>query len=168
MTRTLNIVVVAVVLGALAATPLMAQGWGRAQGYGYAWGGCPRWGAGGGWGGGGWWTRVQPQTEEQQQYVAELAELHNQIRARRVELWAAQTDPKQADRAAKLQEQITDLQARVHKLMLDRTDLQLQMVPAAPQCPWGGNGPGWGGGWGRGMGMGRGMGRGLNPYCPYR
>ena len=165
MKRTLSIATAAVLLAALAATPLMAQGWGRGQGYGRSWGGCARWGAGtgAGWGGGGWWTGAQPQTEEQQEYVGELTELHNQIRAKRVELWAAQADLDQADRAAKLREQITDLQTKVHKLMLDNADLQPQMAPAGTQCPWG-MGPGWG----RGLGMGRGMGRGLNPNCPYR
>ena len=167
MTRTLSIMLGATILVSLAASPLLAQGWGRAQGYGYAGGGCPRWGAGAGTGrggGGGWWTRVQPQSEEQAQLVQELTKLHHEIRSQRVELWVAQSDPDQAGKVEKLQGQIADLQEKVHKLTLDNADLQLQVAPAGTQCPWGANAPGWGGGWGRG----RGMGRGMNPYCPYR
>ena len=102
-------------------------------------GGCPGAGCGLGLGMGGWWNWVQPQTDAQKAFVADVKSLHDQIAAAQI---------------AGDQTLTASLRTKLHDLMYNNVALHQQLMLSIRSA----NGTGYG----RGMGTGcRGAGRGM-------
>lgn len=87
---------------------------------------CPM-GTGAGRGAGGWWSRVQPQTEAQKAFVAEIRGLHDQIGATQFELnglRASNGDPK---RIQEREQELARLRTRLHDVLWNNRELRMQM-----------------------------------------
>jgi hypothetical protein len=130
--------------------------------------------------GGPWWPRTQAATPEQQALVDRVTELHQQIRAKQLELNALRLQGADEKQIAAKEKEVTQLRETLHKKLADNAEAITRMVPS-PVAPgagfapgWGagrgwGAGPGWRGGfgagpgYGRGLGMGYGRGMGLGP-----
>lgn len=144
-------------------------------------------GQGAGMGQGGWWTRVTPKTNEEKVFVAQVTEMHNQIRAAQQQLMTMRRNgAPAADIAAKEQQIATMRQQLQAYLEANKALMEKLGVPAGCGACDGsgpnGKGPGMGqgrgkGGNGQGMGQGRGRGgngqglrdgTGPNPNCPVK
>lgn len=179
-TRT-ALAVSAVLLTIFLTVPMLAQGRGRGFGYGAgrqgaAWAGRnPGAGWGVGRGPGGWWTRVTPSTPEQEAFLKQVTDIHNQIRTLNWEIAALRAANGPADEIARKEKQIADLRAELAKVTAANEKLLREMGVPAPfgvctgQGPAGkfGRGAGWGG-FGGGRGFGPRNGTGPNPYCPLK
>jgi hypothetical protein len=165
----LTVIVAGTLSVALAAGSAVAQGPGQGRGRGAGGGFCGGRGGGGcmgltpGAGVGGWWTRVVPTTPAQKAFVAQVTNLHSQIRQANLDLVALRAAKAPAAQIAAKQQQITALRSELQRVTSANQTLLKQMGVPAGVCD--GTGPK-----GRGQGMGRGLrnGTGPNPNCPIR
>ena len=170
-------------LSAALVMPVFAQGRGRGFGAGMG----PRAGGYGigaglgrqaGRGPGGWWTRVTPTTPEQQAFIAQVTDIHNQIRTLNFEIASLRANKGSAADIAAKEQKIAELRAELSRITTANEKLIRDMgIPApygvctgqGPAGRFGGQGaPGMGrAGW-RGNGLGLRDGSGPNPYCPLK
>lgn len=154
--------------------PASAQGWGRGAGMGRRGQGA-RMGMGyAGRGQGGWWARVNPTTPEQQALVAQVTDLHNQIRKLNYEIWQLRASDPANPEIAKREQAVASLRAELAKVTSANETVIRQLGVPAPYGVCNGQGLGRGAGAGRGWGGARGNGLGLrdgsgpNPNCPLK
>lgn len=169
-------------LSAALGMPVFAQGRGRGFGGGMGrQGACAGMGAGygrqAGRGPGGWWTRVTPTTPEQQAFISQVTDIHNQIRALNIEIAGLRANKGAPAEIAAKEQRIVELRAELSRITTANEKLIRDMgVPApygvcngqGPAGRFGGQGAGMGRMGARGNGMGLRNGTGPNPYCPLK
>jgi hypothetical protein len=173
MKKAASILMGALALIALTATSSFAQGWGRG-GRGMR-AGCFARGAGGGWGAGAG-LQALATTDAEKKLVEEVADLHQQVRTKQLELFALERQKADEKKLAAAQKELDQLRERLCKVNQDGRKLKWEMADRArKQVAQGGPGvaaPSMGLGLGpRGMGLGRGRGfgpgGGMGLYCPW-
>lgn len=148
MRQTWRILVLSGLLVAVTFSLALAQGRGRGQrggrGRGAQGAGCPYGLTQPNPNAGGWWTRVTPTDAAQQEFVQEVALLHNMIRQVQFELRSLEAANADAKTIAAKQTEIEVLRAMLHEVQFNNVVLKQQL-----------------------MGQGAGRGRGRGPGCPY-
>ncbi len=127
-----------------------------------------------GYGYGGWWNRGQAATPEQRELVAKVADLHEQIRMKYIEISALRMGNAPAQEIADAEGAVNRLRSELAALTQANERIIRDMGVPQPYGICDGSGRGRGmravGGWGGRGGRGRGLrdGTGPNPYCPLK
>lgn len=124
--------------------------------------------------GGPWWQRGQVLEPDQQKFVDSVAELHQQVRAKQLELNRLVLRGDDEEDIEAKEAEVTKLRKELYRKLADKAALVTELAkpkPGEPGAPGMGRGRGWRGGRGgfgpgpgfgpRGMGPGRGLGPGM-------
>jgi len=124
---------------------------------------------------------VNPTTPEQQAFVKQVTDLHNQIRALNLEIAGLRASNAPSEQIAAREQQVAALRAELARVTAANEKLLRDMGIPAPYGVCNGQGPagkvganvagagrGTGAGAARGNGMGLRNGTGPNPYCPLK
>lgn len=148
MKKKVTIIIGVIMIAALAAVPVLAQGPGSGRGWGFGPGNCPGYGYGAGAAGIDQ-EKAKAVYEARQQFFNQTSELRNQLQVKRLELRALMVNPQATkDQALAKQKEVLQLRGQLaSKGLAFNKDLQTKYPELA--------GSGFGGrGWGRGQGRG--------------
>jgi hypothetical protein len=84
--------------------------------------------------GAGWWSRVDPQTDAERAYVAEVTRLHQEIRDRQCQLLDLRAGNAGAKAIAGKQAEIDALRDRLHDLNLRNRELHQRLMQDLPRA----------------------------------